>query len=316
MYLVSDLYQKYDKQLGLQLLAGHQGLKRRILLPEVHRPGLALTGYLKNYPSKRLLLFGQLELRYLRDLNKSLRYERLQKLLRLPVPVLILSKDCIAPKELRDLCNQYSLPLLLSNIVTMTLFSKLILLLSEEFAPSVHLHGTFVEVFGVGVLIQGASAAGKSEAGLGLLERGHRLVSDDLVKVRKKDNSYLEGSGMELSRHHMEIRGIGIINVAHLYGAICVAESKKIDIVVKLEAWDDTHFYDRIGMDEKYCEILDLQVPLHLLPIKPGRDVVLLLETLALNHRLKQMGYHSAKEFNLQLLEKLKKQRSKRISCS
>ncbi len=151
-------------------------------------------------------------------------------------------------------------------------------------------------------IIQGDSAVGKSEAALGLIERGHRLISDDIVKVKKREGSHLEGSGAELTRHHMEIRGIGIINVANLYGAVCVRDYKSIDIVVKLESWDDQNFYDRVGLDEKYCDILGVKLPFHILPVKPGRDVVLLLETIALNHRLKGMGYHSAREFNSKLL--------------
>ena len=145
------------------------------------------------------------------------------------------------------------------------------------------------------------SAVGKSEAALGLIERGHRLISDDIVKVKKREGSYLEGSGAELTRHHMEIRGIGIINVANLYGAVCVRDYKSIDIAVKLETWDEDRFYDRVGLDEKSCDILGVKLPFHLLPVKPGRDVVLLLETIALNHRLKGMGLHSAKEFSEKL---------------
>jgi len=185
----------------------------------------------------------------------------------------------------------------------MNLLSKLILLLKEEFAPTISCHGTLVEVFGVGVLIQGDSAVGKSEAALGLIERGHRLISDDIVRVKKKEESYLEGSGVALTRHHMEIRGIGIINVANLYGAFCVRNQKSIDIVVRLEVWRDEDFYDRAGLDDKYTTILDIKLPYLVLPVKPGRDVVLLLETIALNHRLKDMGYNSAQEFNAKVLE-------------
>ena len=164
------------------------------------------------------------------------------------------------------------------------------------------------------MLIQGHSSVGKSEAALGLVERGHRLVSDDIVKVKKREGSHLEGSGAELTRYHMEIRGIGIVNVANLYGAVCVREHKSIDIVVKLEVWDEQNFYDRIGLDEQNCDILGVKLPLHTLPVKPGRDVVLLLETIALNHRLKQMGYNSAREFNNKLLNVIsQKQRRKKL---
>ena len=185
----------------------------------------------------------------------------------------------------------------------MQLLNKLTILLAEEFAPEVTVHGTLVEVFGVGVLIQGDSSIGKSETALGLIERGHRLIADDSVRVKKKEGNYIEGICAPLTKHHMEIRGIGIINIAHLYGAVCVRDHKSIDIVVKLESWDDAHYYDRIGLDEKTIDILGIKLPFHLLPVKPGRDVVLLLETVALNHRLKQMGYHSARDFHNKLTE-------------
>ncbi|MDF2577277.1 MAG: hprK [Chlamydiales bacterium] len=311
MYLVEDLYKQHGSALGLELITGEKGLRRRISVPEVQRPGLSLTGYLKKYTNKRIFILGRMEIEYLRELDKPTLIERLKNLLAFSIPAIIVCRRFRPPKELVKLCAEANLPLFRSNLLTMMLLSKLTFILTEQFSPSVHVHGTFVEVFGVGVLIQGASAAGKSEAALGLLERGHRLVSDDLVKIKKREDAYLEGTGVELTQHNMEIRGIGIINVAHLYGAICICESKKVELVVKLEVWDDNHFYDRIGMDEKHCDILGVQVPFHLLPVKPGRDVVLLLETLALNHRLKQMGYHSAREFNTQLLGKLKQKRKR-----
>lgn len=301
MYLVEDLLKRHGERLGLEIIAGEKGMKRRIKIPEAHRPGLSLAGYLKGHAGKRILIFGKVEIEYLRDLEPEVRIERLDNILTAPTPAVIVARGFRPPKELITLCTKYEVPLFRANMSTMNLLSKLTLLLTEEFALSMSLHGTLVEVFGVGVLIQGDSSVGKSEAALGLIERGHRLISDDIVKVKKKEGTYLEGCGAELTRHHMEIRGIGIINVANLYGVVCVRDYKSIDIVVKLEAWDDHHFYDRVGLDEKYCDILGVKLPLHILPVKPGRDVVLLLETIALNHRLKGMGYHSAREFNSKL---------------
>ncbi len=211
------------------------------------------------------------------------------------------------------MCEKNRIPLFKAGLTATNLLSRITFLLLEEFSPSITLHGTLVEVFGVGVLIQGESSVGKSEAALGLIERGHRLISDDVVRVKKKEGAYLVGCGPELTRHLMEIRGIGIINVAHLYGAVCVRPDKGIDIVVKLEEWDDQHFYDRVGLDDKFIDILSVSVPYHILPVKPGRDVVLLLETIALNHRLKDMGYNSAKEFNAKLLEAIARRQKKRI---
>lgn len=303
MYLVEDLFKRHGERLGLEIIAGKEGMKRRIKVPEAHRPGLSLSGYLKSHAGKRILIFGKVEIEYIRDLDPETRVQRLEAILSTPTPAVIIARRYRPPKELTMLCERYQIPLLRASMTTMNLLSKLTMLLTEEFAPSMSCHGTLVEVFGVGVLIQGDSSVGKSEAALGLIERGHRLISDDIVKVKKREASYLEGFGAELTRHHMEIRGIGIINVANLYGAVCVRDHKSIDIVVKLEVWDDHNFYDRVGLDEKFCDILGVKLPFHVLPVKPGRDVVLLLETIALNHRLKGMGYNSAKEFNSKLLE-------------
>ena len=303
MYLVENLYEEYGESLSLRLVAGEAGIKRRIAIGEAQRPGLSLGGYYKHHAAKRLLIFGRVELEYLRDLKTVVRKRRLKALLGDNTPAVIVARNYRPPEELVALCEERGVPLLRSKMQTMKLFSRLTVLLADVFSPQVSVYGTLVEVFGVGVLIRGDSSVGKSEAALGLIERGHRLVSDDIVKVKKREGNYLEGTGAELTRHHLEVRGIGIINVAHLHGAVCVRDSKRIDLVVKLEVWDEHTFYDRVGLEEKTCDILDLMVPLHLLPVKPGRDVVLLLETIALNHRLKGMGYNSAKEFNSKLLQ-------------
>jgi HPr kinase/phosphorylase len=307
MYSVKDLLDKYGEHLGLQLVAGKKGMKRRIKVPEVHRPGLPLSGYLKNYVSQRILIFGNVEILYLKDLNKETRFGRLRNILTPQTPAVIVAGRFPPAKELIQFCEEDGIPLFRAGMTTMNLLSKMTLLLNEEFSPTMTCHGTLVEAFGVGVLIQGDSSVGKSEAALGLIERGHRLISDDVVKIRLREGASLEGSGPELTRHLMEIRGIGIINVAHLYGAVCVRDHKTIELIVKLEEWDDRRFYDRIGLDEKYCDILGINVPYHVLPVKPGRDVALLIETIVLNHRLKEMGYNSAKEFNIKLLETISK---------
>jgi HPr kinase/phosphorylase len=312
MYSVQDLLDKNAEHLGLQLLAGKKGLKRPIKVPEVHRPGLSLSGYLKNYVSQRILIFGNVETAYLKDLSKEIRLERLRNILTPNTPAVIVAGRFQPVKELVLFCEQDGIPLLRASMTTMNLLSKMTLLLNEEFSPTMTCHGTLVEAFGVGILIQGDSSVGKSEAALGLIERGHRLISDDVVKIRLREGTYLEGSGPELTRHLMEIRGIGIINVAHLYGAVCVRDYKTVELIVKLEEWDDRRFYDRIGLDEKYCDILGVKVPYHVLPVKPGRDVMLLIETIVLNHRLKEMGYNSAKEFNVTLLEAISKKQNER----
>ncbi|MDB2614048.1 HPr(Ser) kinase/phosphatase [Chlamydiales bacterium] len=305
MYRVKNLIKEFGVKLGLTVEAGTNGLHRPILVPQANRPGISLTGYLKGYGNKRILVFGQIELKYLKDLDTKMRRRRLKSLLSPQTPAVIVARGHKPPEELVELCEEKAIPLLRTTMSTMNLLSQLTLLLAEEFAPTMDCHGTLVEVFGVGVLIRGDSSIGKSEAALGLIERGHRLISDDIVCIRKLESGNLEGRGVALTKHLMEVRGIGIINVAYLYGAVCIREKKSINLVVNLEVWNEDKFYDRVGLDEETENYLGVKIPSHILPVKPGRDVVLLLETVALNHRLKLMGYHSAKEFQIKLLDEM-----------
>lgn len=313
MNAVQDFFDKYKECLQLKLICGKKGMKRLIKLFEAQRPGLSLSGYLKNYVSQRLLIFGTTECTYLKELNKKLLFTRLLGVLTDQIPAVIVAGKNPPVKELMQICEEKEIPLFSSSMSTMHLLNKLSVLSTEECSPTMTCHGTLVEAFGVGVLIQGDSSVGKSEAALGLIEKGHRLISDDIVQVRLREAAYLEGSGPELTRHMMEIRGIGLINVAHLYGAVCVRDEKTLDLIVKLEEWDDNRFYDRIGLDEKFCDILGIKVPYHLLPVKPGRDVVLLIETIVLNHRLKEIGFNSAKDFNAKLLETISKKQNENM---
>ena len=307
---VREFYSKYQDRLKLELQENAK-LDKDILTPEVERPGLSLTGYIKNRVEQRILIFGRAELEFLKELEEPVLKKRLETLLGPDVPAVIIARGYEPLFELKEICEINTISLFCTPLSTMELLSKLTMILSEEFSQQVSKHGTLVEAFGVGVLISGESAVGKSEAALGLIERGHRLISDDVVRIRKREGSYLEGSGPELTRHLLEIRGIGIINVAHLYGAVCVSERQRIDVIVELEAWNDHRFYDRIGLEEKRRDILGIRVPFHVVPVKPGRDVVLLIETIVLNHRLKELGYNSAKEFNRKLLETIAKRQGR-----
>ena len=310
MLEVAEFFDKYRETLALELCAGEIGVKRGIKAVEIERPGLALTGFLKGYSSKRVLVFGRVEMEYLRGLEESVRRERLSQIFSNELPLVIISRRLKPFPEMIELCNEKGLVLFRTSLTTSEVLQKLTVALTKEFAPQISCHGTLVEAFGIGVLIQGDSSVGKSEAALGLIERGHRLISDDVVIIRRREGGSLMGTGPELTRHMLEIRGIGIINVAHIYGAVCIRESAKIDIVVKLEEWDTAHFYDRIGLEDKHLEFLGVKVPFHVLPVKPGRDVVLLLETVVLNHSLKKMGYNSAKEFNVKLLDAIAKRQN------
>ena len=299
---VRDLYEKYRERLEIDLLE-EVGLDREIAMAEAERPGLCLAGYTKNRTEGRILIFGRAEIDFLDDMDEAICRLRLDAILDETIPAIIVARGLKPITALTRACEERGIPIFTTSISTMRLYSALTMILSEEFSQQLSCHGTFVEAFGLGVLITGDSAVGKSEAALGLIERGHRLITDDVVRIKKREGSYLEGSGSELTRHLLEIRGIGIINVAHLYGAVCVSEKQRLDIIVHLEAWNDAHFYDRVGLEDHHKDYLGIKVPHHLVPVKPGRDIVLLIETLVLNHRLKGLGYNSAKEFNVKLLE-------------
>tara|TARA_A100001015_G_scaffold96045_1_gene106774 strand:- start:7984 stop:8922 length:939 start_codon:yes stop_codon:yes gene_type:complete len=307
MFTIKDFYHDFGIHLSLLIRAGEKGLGKCINLPDIERPGLALTGFMKGYSLKKILIFGRVELEYLSSLSPSVRTKRLSNVLSPKLRMVIIARGISPFPEMKNLCDKREIPLFTSSHTTSHVMQKITYFLGRSFSKSISCSGTLVEAYGKGVLIQGDSSVGKSETALGLIERRHRLVSDDVVIINKREGAYLEGEGPKISRHLMEIRGIGIINVAHLYGAVCISEKANIDVVVKLEVWDDDHFYDRVGLEEKHKEFLGVSVPFYVLPVKPGRDVVLLIETIVLNHRLKKMGVNSAKEFNIKLLDTIAK---------
>lgn len=274
---------------------------------EIERPGLALSGYLKGFSKQRILVFGKVEMAYLNDMPSSLVYKKLEGILSESTPCVVITRKQKPPSEMTNLCKKHKVPLFRTNLKTTVFINRLTVHLTDLFAPSLSLHGTLVETFGSGLLIQGESEIGKSEAALGLIEKGHRLVSDDNVLIKKKENSYLEGTGPSITKHLLEIRGIGILNVANLYGPNCITNKKVIDLIVTMESWNTSHFYDRVGLENNFKNLLNISVPCYTLPVKPGRDIVLLLETIVLNHRLKIQGYNSAKEFNIRLLDEISK---------
>jgi HPr kinase/phosphorylase len=292
---------QFGQELGLRLIAGHSGLSRKIESPNVESPGLALAGYCKDGLGKRIVIFGKQEMSYLKELHPTVRWERLTSLLRSKIPLAILAHAQDAVEGMVDLCNALNVPLVRSRLTATKLMHRLLLYLNEHFAPMVCFHGSFVEVFNIGLLIQGDSAIGKSEAALGLIGRGHRLISDDIVKVKKLGRNMLMGFSDPLSSHYMEVRGIGLIDISRLFGIGSVKDKKNLEIVVKLEVWNDSRPYDRAGLEENTIPILNVHIPFHILPVKPERDIVLLLETVALNHALKKKGFHSAREFDRNL---------------
>lgn len=301
MYLIKNLYDQHKEILRLELYEGQKGINRPIKTPEIQRPGLSLTGYLKNYSGNRILIFGTHEIEYLKDLDPKLRSPRLEALFTKYIPAVIIARNYRPPKELLDIAKKLCVPIFRSKLSTMNLLSKLTLILADALAPTIDYPGTFVDVFGIGVLIESQSNEffQASEASLGLIERGHRLISDAQVKIKIKDGLCLGSAGNSLDRHLMDIRTIGMINPAHLYGTICVSLQKVIDLVLYLEEWDEEkHFYNHSELESKTISISGINIPFNTLYIKPGRNVVLLIETLVLNYRLKIMGYRSSKNYN------------------
>lgn len=298
---VEEFLQSYGVRLGLK----GSGNERVISRPHVQRPGLSLAGYIEKKKDHRILLFGKMELSYLKGLDAALRYERLKGVITEGNPLVIVTRGLTPPKELTAVCVEREVALFQTERPSSLTYNDLIQVLTDAFSPTEGVHGTLVDIYGIGVMLMGDSSIGKSEAALGLIERGHRLISDDVVRLRRTYGGRLEGTGPELNRHLLELRGIGIVNVAHLYGATSVRKESFVDLVIHLEEWNEDHYYDRIGLEERFVEFLDVKVPLYVHPVKPGRDTVLLIEIATLNHRLKEMGLHSAKEFNQKLLEEI-----------
>lgn len=306
---VKEFYNNLKDKLKLRIVAGENGLDRKITVAEINRPGLALAGYFKYFASKRVQVIGKVEITYLETLSAEERRRQIKKLLQEDVPCCIVSRNYIPPEELVEESNNFSIPLFRSPLITMVLLNKATLFLADYFAPATSITGDMLEIYGVGALLRGESGVGKSECALSLINRGHRLIADDIVKIKVRGGDTLVGFGSSLTRHHMEIRGLGIINVQTLFGAGCVRDDKRIDIVISMEEWDPNKEYERLGLEEQTFNILGIDIPYVVIPVRPGRDVALLVEVACLNQRLKWLGYHSARDLNTQLINIMKAQK-------
>jgi HPr kinase/phosphorylase len=285
-----------EARLRLKLAAGRAGLDRTVHLSRVQRPGLALTGFTDYIRYGRVQIMGSSELGYLGTLAPARRRAVLARLGRCRISCFIVTKGLAPPSELKAECQARGIPLLVTPTDSTAFIKHLSAFLDERLALRMHLHSVLVDVFGLGVLIVGESGIGKSECALDLIDRGHRLVSDDVVELKRMGDA-LEGSSPELTRHHMELRGLGVINIKDLYGVSSIRPSKRIELVVSLERWEAGKEYDRLGLrDEKY-PILGLEVPLIRMPVAPGRNLTLLVEVAARNQLLKSRGYDAARRF-------------------
>lgn len=271
---------------------------------EVNRPGLQLSGYLDDFPHRSLQIIGSLEYEYYMSLPEDLRFERFKNFLSYPIPAIIFSNGNDISDDVLTLGRYYNKTIFRSNRPTTKLIEKVSAVLDEYLAEEVTIHAELLEVYGMGVLIMGDSSIGKSETALDLVTRGHRLVADDVVDVIKVEAG-LKGSCPENMRHFLEIRGIGIIDIQRLYGVGSVKTSTSVDIVISLEKWDDNKEYDRLGLDEEFTEILGIKLPKLIVPVKPGRNVAMILEVAVRNLRQKSLGYNAAVELNNRLIKSM-----------
>ncbi len=292
-----------ELDLSLELLNPGADLSHRITDIEVNRPGLALTGFFEYFAYRRIQVFGKGEWAYLRSLEEEALRKSLERFFDYDLTCLVFTYGHKPPPLFLEFAQRKRVPVLKTLLPTQEFIGKLAYSLEEKLAPSMIFHGVLVEVFGVGVLLEGKSGVGKSETALELVERGHRLVADDVVEIVRKAGAKLYGYASPIIEHHMEIRGLGIINIRDLYGAGSVRKSKRIDLLIQLEDWDESKEYDRLGLEENTKEILGVKIPYIVLPVRPGRNVPILIETAAKNLRLKAMGIHPAKELNERLLE-------------
>ncbi len=298
---IAQLTADSEFQLGLRLAAGEGGMSRTISVARIQKPGLALTGYSEQRHDDRLLTLGGTEIEYLAQVDPAARARGVQTVLAARPACIVITRGLAPPIELSQACEVASVPLLVTDLVSAEFIARVTRFLQEHLAPSQAVHGVFLDVLGVGILLLGKSGIGKSEAALDLVARGHRLVADDVVTIRRFGKNLLYGSGGQIIRHHMEVRGLGIINVKDLFGISSVRNRKRISLVIELCEWSENTEYDRLGLDERVYTVLGEELPLLSIPVRPGRNLAMLIEVAARNQLLKFMGHNSAHELHLQL---------------
>lgn len=302
---VEKFYRAHAGQLKMELLAGEAGLDRMILEPSVNRPGLVLAGFTRYFAYKRVQVLGNADVYFLRSLKAEERRRCYAKLLEFKMPCLVFSRSLVPDEALLAAANEAALPVFRSPLLTIKFVNQATLALDTMFAPRGTEMGSMVDILGVGVIIKGESGIGKSESVLALIERGYGLVADDVTKVTLIDGKEVIGTCSELTRNHMEVRGIGIINVAAMFGIKSVSSNKRVDLVISLKGWHDVPDVDRLGMEQQFMEILGVKIPHIIIPVKPGRDIARLIEVAALHTKLTLTGYNPARELNERLLAQM-----------
>lgn len=288
---------------NLELISGEEGINRPVTTSDISRPGLEMAGFFDYYPAERIQVMGMTELTFFSKLGDDERKRRMEYLCTDITPCIVVTRGLTIPEELIRASEQEAVPVVRTQLKTTRFSSRLTNYLESKLAPTTAIHGVLVDIYGVGVLIIGKSGVGKSETALELVKRGHRLVADDCVEIRQEDGSTLIGTSPELIEHLLEIRGLGIINVMTLFGAGAVRKAKKIALVINLELWDQSKQYDRLGLDEETMKIMDTLVTKLTVPVRPGRNLAVIIEVAAMNFRLKQMGVNAAQQFTERLAD-------------
>ena len=281
----------------------------KITVSEINRPALQLTGYFEHFANERVQIIGYVEYTYLEHLERQEKIRAYKNFISKKIPCVIFTSLTKPDEDLLDLARKYQVPTFTTDRMTSAFMAEIIRWLNVKLAPTISIHGVLVDVYGEGVLIMGESGIGKSEAALELIKRGHRLVSDDVVEISKVSDITLVGTAPDITRHFIELRGIGIIDVKTLFGVVSVKDTQTIDLVIKLEEWDKEREYDRLGLEEEYTEFLGNKVVCHSLPIRPGRNLAVIVESAAVNHRQKKMGYNAAQELYRRVQANLAKKR-------
>jgi HPr kinase/phosphorylase len=307
---VEKMYREKKEALELTLLTNEPGLKKRIPTSEIHRPGLALAGFVERFASQRTQVLGETEMTFLSGQDELGRKRAVENIFKFDLPCVVITKGIAPLPELTEVANRKGVPVFSTRLSTTDFINRLGVYLDGLFATHTTHHGTLVDIYGVGLMYIGKSGVGKSECALDLVARGHRLVADDMVTIVKKAPQVLVGTGNELLRHHMEVRGIGIIDIEKLFGIRAIRMQKRIEVQVNLVHWDDKQEFERLGIENKYTTILGVEIPLVKLPVTPGKDISVISEVIAMNQMLKIYGRDSAREFSKRLSDEIYRKRA------
>jgi len=293
---VSELLSEKAAPLTLQLVAGKEGLGKKINFPKIQKPGLALTGFIEYVRPGRVQILGESELAFLRQFDQSRREEVLRQLCSVDIACFIITRGQEPPPEIIQEAERHQIPLMVTPFVTSVCIERITAFLTDMLAPRTYMHGDLLDIFGLGVLLIGESSIGKSECALDLIVRGHRLISDDIVIIKRVTDTIMIGTAPDLIRYHMELRGLGVINIKDLFGISAISLSQKVELVVSLERWKPDVEYDRLGLEESRYEVLGVDLPLIRMPVAPGRNIAILIEVASRNYLLRAQGYNASKQ--------------------